>query len=96
MTTTTAVVTLGQAVEKETREAPIGYGQAVRPTSRLRRICERGMVSAEWAVGLIAAIAIAGVLVSIVSSGPVRDALLHVVLSVIGWISNTLGGVRKP
>jgi hypothetical protein len=96
MTTTTAVVTLGQAVEKETGEDTVGHGQVLRPASRLRRICERGMVSAEWAVGLIAAIAIAGVLVSIVTSGPVRDALLHVILSVIGWISSTLGGIAKP
>jgi len=35
---------------------------------------QRGMVSAEWAVGIIAAIAIAGVLLGIVTSGPVHDA----------------------
>ena len=33
---------------------------------------QRGMVSAEWAVGIIAAVAIAGVLLGIVTSGPVR------------------------
>ena len=43
----------------------------------------RGMVSAEWAVGIIAAIAIAGVLLGIVTSGPVRDALLDFILMVI-------------
>ena len=31
---------------------------------------QRGMVSAEWAVGIIAAVAIAGVLLGIVTSGP--------------------------
>jgi hypothetical protein len=41
------------------------------------------MVSAEWAVGIIAAIAIAGVLLGIVTSGPVRDALLDFILMVI-------------
>ena len=44
---------------------------------------QRGMVSAEWAVGIIAAIAIAGVLLSIVVSGPVKSALLKVILSII-------------
>ena len=43
----------------------------------------RGMVSAEWAVGIIAAIAIAGVLLAVVTSGPVQDALLRFILSVI-------------
>jgi hypothetical protein len=48
---------------------------------------ERGMVSAEWAVGLIAAIAIAGVLVAIVTSGAVKQALLNIILEVIGWMA---------
>jgi hypothetical protein len=41
------------------------------------------MVSAEWAVGIIAAVAIAGVLLAIVTSGPVQDALLKFILMVI-------------
>lgn len=44
---------------------------------------ERGMVSAEWAVGIIAAIGIAGVLLSVVTSGPVEDAILEFILRVI-------------
>ena len=44
---------------------------------------ERGMVSAEWAVGIVAAIAIAGVLLAVVTTGQVKAALLNVVLSVI-------------
>jgi hypothetical protein len=48
-----------------------------------RRRDQRGMVSAEWAVGIIAAIAIDGVLVGIVTSGPVHDALLELMLMVI-------------
>jgi Protein of unknown function (DUF4244) len=102
MTTTTNLVALSRvannqaisAAEQETDEGIRGTGLAVRPGSRIRRVCERGMISAEWAVGLIAAIAIAGVLVSIVTSGAVRDALLNIVLSVIAWIAHTLGGVR--
>jgi hypothetical protein len=44
---------------------------------------QRGMVSAEWTVGIIAAIAIAGVLLAVVTSGPVESLLLKVVLSII-------------
>ena len=39
---------------------------------------QRGMVSAEWAVGIIAAIGIAGVLIAVVTNGAVQDALLAV------------------
>lgn len=44
---------------------------------------ERGMVSAEWAVGIIAAIGIAGVLLAVVTSGPVEKAILDFILLVI-------------
>ena len=49
-----------------------------------------GMVSAEWAVGIIAAVAIAGVLLGIVTSGPIHDALLKFVLMVIHSFSGFL------
>ena len=51
---------------------------------------ERGMVSAEWAVGIIAAIAIAGVLLTVVTSGPVEKALLDFILMVIRAFSTGL------
>ena len=51
--------------------------------SALSRRSQRGMVGAEWAVGIIAAVAIAGVLLGIVTSGPVHDALLNFILMVI-------------
>ncbi len=44
---------------------------------------ERGMVSAEWAVGIVAAVAIAGVLLAVVTSGAVKAALLAIVLKVL-------------
>ena len=44
---------------------------------------QRGMVSAEWAVGIVAAVAIAGVLLAVVTSGEVQDALLKFLLWVI-------------
>jgi hypothetical protein len=59
-------------------------GDLVQPAhSTLARRSQRGMVSAEWAVGIIAAVAIAGVLLAVVTSGPVQDALLKFILSVI-------------
>lgn len=49
---------------------------------------QRGMISAEWAVGILAAIAIAGVLLAVVTNGAVQDALLKFILWVIkGFIS---------
>jgi hypothetical protein len=53
-----------------------------------RRRNQRGMVSAEWAVGIIAAVAIAGVLLAIVTSGEVEDALLNFILMVIRSFSD--------
>jgi hypothetical protein len=55
---------------------------------------QRGMVSAEWAVGIIAAIAIAGVLLAVVTSGPVQDAVLKFILSVINLFSGGFGKIR--
>ena len=46
---------------------------------------QRGMVSAEWAVGIVAAVAIAGVLLAVVTSGPVEDHLLKFILKVIQY-----------
>ena len=64
---------------------------AVRPgLPSARRRDERGMVSAEWAVGIIAAVAIAGVLLTVVTSGPVEKALLAFVLMVIRSFSTGL------
>lgn len=60
------------------------------PVWRPRRT-ERGMVSAEWAVGIIAAIAIAGVLLSVVTSGPVESAILKFILLVIRHFAVGLG-----
>jgi hypothetical protein len=52
------------------------------------RRSQRGMVSAEWAVGIVAAVAIAGVLLAVITSGQVQDALLTFILWVIkGFIS---------
>lgn len=51
--------------------------------TELARRGQRGMVSAEWAVGIVAAISIAGVLLAVITNGSVKQALLKFVLWVI-------------
>jgi uncharacterized protein DUF4244 len=51
---------------------------------------EHGMISAEWAVGLIAAIAVAGVLLAVVTNGAVKSALLKFILMVIDAFANNI------
>jgi hypothetical protein len=61
---------------------------ADRPDSTLAHRGQRGMVSAEWAVGIVAAVAIAGVLLAVITGGQVQDALLKFILWVIkGFVS---------
>ena len=62
----------------------------MKATNKAARRGERGMVSAEWAVGIIAAIAIAGVLLAVVTSGPVEKAILDFILTVIKAFSRGL------
>ena len=59
---------------------------------QIARRGQRGMVSAEWAVGIIAAIAIAGVLLAVVTNGVVEKALLEVILDIIAAFS---GGLKN-
>jgi Protein of unknown function (DUF4244) len=49
---------------------------------------QRGMVTAEWAVGIIAAAGLAGVLIGVLTSGPVESALLKVILHFIGAVAD--------
>jgi hypothetical protein len=74
----------------QARLAEVAVRGTVGVRSRLSR-SERGMVSAEWAVGIIAAVAIAGVLLSVVTSGPVESAILKFILQVIRAFSGGLG-----
>jgi Protein of unknown function (DUF4244) len=67
-------------------EGPVAAAPA--STNLLSRRDQLGMVSAEWAVGIIAAVAIAGVLLAIVTSGEIEDALLNFILMVIRSFSD--------
>lgn len=82
-TTELAVIDGVVADELETsNEAAVGQVVA--------RHDERGMVSAEWAVGIIAAIGIAGVLIAVVTNGTVQDALLKFILKLINSFSGMM------
>jgi fatty acid desaturase len=81
-----AAIGVLEPVAPEDAAGPEAHVQA--PGADLARRGQRGMVSAEWAVGIVAAVAIAGVLLAVITSGQVQDALLKFLLWVIkGFIS---------
>jgi hypothetical protein len=51
---------------------------------RLKAFGEEGMTTAEYAVGTMAAVAFAALLLAIVRSGPVKSALTKVILTALG------------
>ena len=70
---------------------PVVEADSAADSTELVRRNERGMVSAEWAVGIIAAVAIAGVLLAIITNGQVEAALLKFILMVINSFSGFIG-----
>ncbi len=55
-----------------------------RGAARLRRLGEEGMTTAEYAVGTVAAVAFAALLLAVVRSGPVKSALTKIIVSALG------------
>ncbi len=51
---------------------------------RARRLGEQGMTTAEYAVGTVAAVAFAGLLLVVVKSGPVKSALSRIIIDALG------------
>jgi hypothetical protein len=51
---------------------------------RVRALGEEGMTTAEYAVGTVAAVAFAGLLLTIVRSGPVKSALSGIIVGALG------------
>jgi hypothetical protein len=51
---------------------------------RARSMGEQGMTTAEYAVGTMAAVAFAGLLLAIVRSGPVKNALTKLIMTALG------------
>lgn len=56
-----------------------------------RRLSQRGMVTAEYAVGILAAVALALLLLKVFSDNSVYTALLHYVTALIGHLSSFIG-----
>ena len=71
---------------------PVAEAELAADSTELVQRNERGMVSAEWAVGIIAAVAIAGVLLAIITNGQVEAVLLKFILMVINSFSGFLVG----
>jgi hypothetical protein len=81
-----AIDGMAEPADPDKAVGPDAPGQSAE--AGVARRGHRGMVSAEWAVGIVAAVAIAGVLLAVVTSGEVQDALLKFLLWVIkGFIS---------
>jgi hypothetical protein len=55
-----------------------------RLARRVRELGEEGMTTAEYAVGTVAAVAFAALLLTIVRSGPVKSALSGIIVGALG------------
>jgi len=77
-----------------TEPAVVDHVDGVEQDSGREVACrdQRGMVSAEWAVGIIAAIGIAGVLIAVVTNGAVKSDLLAFILKLIHSFSGMMIG----
>lgn len=82
------------AQEAEQEQVQVADGNQELARCGRAAVAHRGMVSAEWAVGIVAAIAIAGVLVGVVTSGTMEETLLNVILKVIGTFTEVLELVK--
>ncbi|AZZ41182.1 DUF4244 domain-containing protein [Acidipropionibacterium jensenii] len=61
-------------------------GRLTRAADRTGRTLQRGMATAEYAVGILAAVAIALVLLKIVTGQPFFSGLLRIVLDLLGKV----------
>lgn len=59
-------------------------GRIARLARRVRDLGEEGMTTAEYAVGTLAAVAFAGLLLAVVRSGPVKSALSDIIVGALG------------
>ena len=66
------------------RPAPAPFGSGVRrAAARVRRSAEAGMSTAEYAVGTVAAVSFAAVLIAVVRSDAVRSALTSIITNAL-------------
>ncbi|HET9128276.1 MAG TPA: DUF4244 domain-containing protein [Propionibacteriaceae bacterium] len=71
-----------------THPSPVAH---CRRAATARNLAERGMVTAEYAVGILAAVALALLMLKVFSDNSVYTALLRYVTSLIGHLSSYIG-----
>lgn len=57
------------------------------PAGLARRLGERGMVTAEWAIGVVVAVSLAGLLLMFIVKGPAKEVLTGIILKIISTVS---------
>ena len=55
--------------------------------ARARRAYERGMVTAEWAIGVVVAVSLAGLLLLFIVKGPAKELVTGIILKIINLVS---------
>lgn len=86
-TTFQAAVHSTQVAEKAAGNPSLTRRGAVQ----LRRACQRGMATAEYAVGILAAVALALVLLKIFNDNEFFTTMLRFVLDLIGRVGGMVG-----
>lgn len=80
-------------VDLNADKLPIAVVQPNLRALRLRRAWERGMATAEYAVGILAAVALALVLLNIFKDSEFLSAMLKVVIGLIGKVGDTMSDI---
>ncbi len=57
-----------------------------------RRRNQRGMTTAEYAVGTVATVSFVGIILAIINNPDFRDALWRLILAIISVVMKSLGG----
>ncbi len=57
-----------------------------------KRRNQRGMTTAEYAVGTVATVSFVGVLIAIINNGEFQDALWRIIMAIIKAIIAAIGG----
>ena len=57
-----------------------------------RRRNQRGMTTAEYAVGTVATVSFVGIILAIINNPAFRDALWRLILAIISVVMKSLGG----
>jgi len=55
--------------------------------ARVRHAYERGMVTAEWAIGVVVAVSLAGLLLLFIVKGPAKELVTGIILKIINLVS---------